>query len=100
MALSSLPAYARPDPIEPGGPRLLARADSAGATHAFAAACRARGIGYSFGFAITEETRAAISSVPAEVWQAAVEGDDLREGAWVAEITGLVDLSAWPEGSR
>ena len=24
----------------------------------------------------------------------------MRDGAWVAEATGLVDLSAWPEGSR
>jgi hypothetical protein len=23
-----------------------------------------------------------------------------REGAWVAEVTGLVDLSAWPAGTR
>jgi hypothetical protein len=26
--------------------------------------------------------------------------DKIRDGAWVAEITGLVDLSAWPDRSR
>lgn len=32
---------------------------------------------------------------------AAIEADgDIREGAEVAEITGLLDLSAWPSGSR
>ena len=25
---------------------------------------------------------------------------ELRDGAWVAELTGLVDLSAWPAGTR
>ena len=34
------------------GPRLLARSDSAGATHAFAAACLERGVGFSFGFPV------------------------------------------------
>ncbi len=35
MALASLPAQARPDTV--GGPRLVVRADAAGATHGFAA---------------------------------------------------------------
>ncbi len=24
----------------------------------------------------------------------------IRDGAWVAEVTAMVDLSSWPEGSR
>lgn len=43
LALANLPEEARPRPGELDGPKLLARADSAGATHAFAAACRSRG---------------------------------------------------------
>jgi len=34
-------------------------------------------------------------------WYPAIEsGDDLREGAWVAEATDLVDMSSWPAGTR
>ena len=45
MALEALPGHARPRPGEPSSPRVLARSDSAGATHLFAAACRKRGVG-------------------------------------------------------
>ncbi len=101
MALASLPAAARPRPGAPDGPRLVVRADAAGATHAFAAHCRAVGVGFSMGFAITEAIRDAIVAVEESTWSPAIEaGDELRHGAWVAELTGLVDLSAWPEGSR
>ena len=40
QALESLPAAYRPDPDDPGGQQILVRSDSAGATHAFADACR------------------------------------------------------------
>ena len=43
MALASLPKAARPRPGDPDSVRVVARSDSAGATHAFAAACRDRG---------------------------------------------------------
>jgi len=98
QALASLPAEARPGP---GGPQIVVRADAAGATFGFAAACRARGVGFSFGFPITEDVRTAIKAVPATVWaQAAEPDDDIRDGAWGAELTGLLDLTAWPAGSR
>ena len=45
MALAQLPGHARPRPGDPGSPRVLARSDSAGATHLFAAACRKQGSG-------------------------------------------------------
>jgi hypothetical protein len=101
MALASLPEAGRPRPGEADSPALLARADSAGATHAFAGACRARGLRFSFGFAVTEAVRTAITALPQTAWQAAIEGDgQIRDGAWVAEITAMVDLSAWPAGCR
>ena len=29
------------------------------------------------------------------------DGDgEVREGAWVADVTGLLDLSSWPKGMR
>ncbi len=100
-ALAALPERARPRPGEPGSPQLLARSDSAGATHVFAAALRARGVGFSLGFALSEQVQHAILAVPEAAWTPACEPDgEPREAAWVAEITALVDLSAWPTGSR
>ena len=99
MAITNLPPEARPG--REGGPRLLARADSAGATHAFAAACRQRGAGYSFGFPVDEDLRLAISLVPEEIWEPAVEADgEARKAGELAELSRVLDLSAWPEGSR
>ena len=101
MALESLPVEARPRPGDPEGPRLVVRADAAGATHDFAAHCRERGVGFSFGFAITQDVRDATDELEADEWWEAIEADEaVREGAWVAEITECLDLEAWPEGSR
>ena len=50
----------RPRPADPAGPRALIRSHSAGATHGFAQACRAAGVGFSFGFPVTEKVRAAV----------------------------------------
>ncbi len=100
LALENLPAHARPGP---GGPRLIARADAAGATHGFAKACRDRRVGISFGFPITQPVRDAITATPGGAWVDAIDDDDSeepREGAWVTEITDLIDLSPWPQGSR
>lgn len=105
MALAALPEHARPRPgEEPGsweGPRLLARSDSAGATHAFAEACVERGVGFSFGFPVDARIQRIVDVIPDECWHPAIQTDgDLREGAWVAEGTGMIDLSSWPDGSR
>jgi hypothetical protein len=101
MALASVPAEARPRPGDPDSPRLLVRADTAGATHGFARFCRDRGVAFSFGFAIDENVRNAVVSLPESAWTEAVEADgEVRDWAWVAEITPLLDRSAWPEGSR
>jgi hypothetical protein len=109
MALASLPEHARPRPgAEAGsweGPRLLARSDSAGATHAFAAACVQRGVGFSFGFPVDMRIQRIVDVIPEQCWHPALQtdhgdGNDLREGAWVAEATGMIDLDSWPAGSR
>jgi hypothetical protein len=100
MALAQLPAHACPRPGDPASPRVLARSDSAGATHLFAAACRKRGVEFSFGFPVDERVQAIVDLIPDECWHPAIEEDGLRDGAWVAEATGMIDLSAWPEGSR
>jgi hypothetical protein len=94
LALEQLPRQALEGPI-------LARSDSAGASHALAEACRETGVRFSFGYAMDERVRAAILALPERAWRPAVNGDNQpREGAWVAELTGRVGLDCWPEGAR
>lgn len=105
MAIASLPVHARPvrDPDTGAwaGQRLLARSDSAGATHAFADACVDRGVDFSFGFPVDARIRDIVDQIPQACWYPAIQtDDDLRDGAWVAEATGLIDLAQWPDGSR
>jgi len=101
MALDALPAHARPRPGQPDSARVLVRTDAAGATHGFAAAARAAGCQLSLGYPVDGDVQAAVLALPAQAWTAAYDIDgEPREGAWLAEVTDLVDLSKWPEGSR
>jgi hypothetical protein len=101
MALAALPEQARPRPGEADSPTVLIRTDAAGATHGFAAACRQSGCGYSLGFTIDEQLQKAILTLPETAWTPAYDIDgDPRDGAWVAELTGLLALTTWPAGSR
>ncbi len=98
--MAQLPVKCQADDAE-GGVDVDARADSAGATHGFVNAIVAKGMEFSIGFDVTEAVRLAILRVPKNAW-AEPMGQDMepREGAGVAEITGFVDLSAWPAGTR
>ena len=89
-------------PDNPDAPQVLVRTDSAGATHTFAAACRAHGVGFSFGHPVDARVQDAVDTLNrGNCWYPAIEsGGELRDGAWVAEATDLVDLSAWPAGTR
>ncbi len=79
----------------------MARADSAGCTHGFLDALRERGLEFSVGFPMDEAVREAVLALPETAWTAAIRQDmETREGAEVAEITDLLDLSAWPSGTR
>ncbi|HET7327167.1 MAG TPA: IS1380 family transposase [Nocardioidaceae bacterium] len=101
LALAGLPAHARPRPGAADSPRLLIRSDSAGATHAFAQACRDAGVEFSFGFAVDERIGRIVDLIPDSVWAPALDTNtDLRDGAWVAEATSMIDLDNWPPGSR
>ncbi len=65
------------------------------ASHGFAQACRDRNVGFSVGFPITEAVRHALRTLPEAMWAREVDSDDeIRDDAFVAELTGLVDLSA------
>jgi hypothetical protein len=101
MALASLPPHARPRPGDPDSPRVLAGSDSAGATHTLATACVTEGLEFSFGFPVDARIRRIIDMIRDGCWHPAIEtAGDLRDGAWVAEATGMVDLDSWPAGSR
>jgi Transposase DDE domain group 1 len=83
------------------GLKILARSDSAGATHALADYCREHRVRFSFGYELTEAVRSAILQIPQDAWVPALDQDGSeRENGQVAEITASVDLSSWPEGSR
>jgi len=58
------PEHARPRPGETNSPRVLARSDSAGATHAFATACRQEGVGSPSGSPWTSGSRTSSTSSP------------------------------------
>ena len=80
---------------------VLARSDSAGASHAFAEACRETRIRFSLGFPIEARVREAILALPESTWKPAIDADgEPREGAWVTELTGVVGQDSWPEGTR
>jgi hypothetical protein len=102
QALDSLPGHWRPDPQNRGGPAVVVRSDSAGATHRFAQACRERGVGFFFGFAVDARVWDTVDTLHlGEGWYPAIDSEgQIRDGAWVAEATGLVNLSAWPAGTR
>ncbi|NEA17318.1 transposase, partial [Streptomyces halstedii] len=52
------------------------------------------------GMTVTEQVHSRVLQVPASAWTAAVEtGGEIRDGAWVAELTGDV-LDGWPGGMR
>jgi hypothetical protein len=95
LALAQLPSRLRR--------QVLIRTDSAGGTHDFLTwlARPGRRLAYSVGFTITEDIQDAILKVPAAAWTPAYDaGGQMRPGAWVAEITGMLTLDGWPKGMR
>jgi hypothetical protein len=99
-ALAQLPVKTKKiDPV--AGEWMLARADSAGATHGFVEALRERGLEFSIGYPMDEAVRQAVLGLGSGAWREAIHQDmEIREGAEVAEITDRLDLSAWPQGTR
>ena len=80
---------------------ILVRADSAGATHRFVQALADANIAFSIGFPIAGQVKDALFAAQEEDWVPATESDgSIRPGAWVIELTDLVDLADWPEGTR
>ena len=89
-------------PVDPKQVEVIARADSAGLTHGFINACVEAGVRFTVGHDLTETVRNACLAIPPRAWKPAItaDGSDYRDEAFIAEITGSVDLSRWPAGSR
>ena len=110
-ALAQLPAPLR-RPDEAGRVAVGVRTDAAGATREFAAHLAQTGVGFSLGANLGHfDVHTALAQLPAAAWTPAYQATkpragqqgpriESRDGAWVAELTGLVDLSPWPAGTR
>jgi DDE family transposase len=85
---------------------LLIRGDSAASTHMVldwltGQNTTRRTVEYSLGWSIGEPERTAITTLPASAWSPARAADGgVRDGADVAELTGLLTLTGWPEKMR
>jgi Transposase DDE domain group 1 len=97
-----------PDEFRHGYP-VLVRTDGAGASKALLAHIRAlRDTGvhseFTIGWAVGEREHTAIAALPETAWTAAIDIDgDPRDGAAVAELTGLLDAAIfgdYPPGMR
>jgi hypothetical protein len=97
-ALAQLPGQ-RPG-MRPGR-RVLVRADAAGATHELLNWLVNRRLSYSVGFSLPTDFAQKLPLIPAAAWTAAYTSDgEIRDGAWVAEVSELLDLTGWPDGMR
>ena len=82
---------------------IIMRADSAGCTEDFLAACRARNVGFYVSARRNTQVTAAIFDAIGieEVWLPALAQDgELKEGAAVAELTSLIDGVKFPSRTR
>jgi hypothetical protein len=110
-ALAQLPADLRARDTA-GRVAVLVRTDAAGATTQFAAHLAAQGVEFSVGASFAHlDVHTALATLPRAAWtpayqarkpRAAETGVQIepRDGAWVAEATGLIPLAGWPTGTR
>ena len=97
-ALKQLPGHWRG--TRPGR-RVLVRADGAGCTHDFLGWVASQRMSYSAGFTLPDGFGDKLRLIPDHVWAPALDADgDIRDGAFVAEVTGLLNLTSWPAGMR
>jgi len=83
------------------GKSVLVRIDGAGSTHKVIDWLTRRRLAYSVGFTLPDNTPDLLKLIPDHVWTEAYDAhDQVRDGAWVAELTHLMDLSGWPPGMR
>ena len=110
-ALAQLPAHLRTRNAA-GRVAVLVRTDAAGATKDFAAHLEQQGVEFSVGASFAHlDVHTALAQLPAAAWTQASQARkprtaetgtqiEPRNGAWVAEATGLTPLTGWPPGTR
>ena len=97
-AIAQLPGH-RPG-TRPGR-KVLIRIDGAGSTHAVLDWMTSQRLSYSVGFSLPSHTSDLLELIPEDVWAPAYDAhDEIRDGAWVAELTDLLNLQGWPKGMR
>ncbi|WP_174517958.1 transposase, partial [Lentzea aerocolonigenes] len=70
-------------------------------THEFVEWLHARKLGYSVGFTLSDDAVERLARIPAHAWTPAYDDERTpRDGAWVAEATGVLEMSGWPKGMR
>lgn len=83
------------------GKEVLIRADGAGGTRQFVTWLDEQGLQYSVGFTLPFDTPELYRLIPEEVWTPAYDADGTaRDGADVAEFTGVLSLKGWLAGMR
>jgi hypothetical protein len=86
------------------GKKVLVRIDGAGGTHELLAWLTRRRLSYSVGFSLPGDLvsiQQTLAAIPDTAWEPAYDADrQPRPGAFVAEVTGLFDLTSWPAGMR
>jgi len=97
-ALAQLPGH---QPGRRRGKTVLIRTDGAGSSHAFLDWLSGQRLSYSVGFALPNNTVDLLALMDESVWTPAYNSNgQVREGAWVAELTGMLTLAGWPAGMR
>ncbi len=89
-------------PVDAREQEVICRSDSAGCSHAFLDACRERHVRFVVGHPLTSEVASAVLAAPKARWLPAISADGTEEVDWaeVAEVSDLLDLSSWPQGTR
>lgn len=83
------------------GKSVLVRTDSAGGTHDYLNWLTKQRVSYSVGFTLPHETPDLYRLIPEDFWEPALDADgDPRDGAAVAEFTGILNLENWPKDIR
>jgi hypothetical protein len=96
-ALAQLPG------VDPGWPgrKVLVRTDGAGATHDFVNWAGRTQVVLLARLHPARRGGTANRRIPKSAWTAAYDADgQIRDGAFVAELTGLLDLASWPAGMQ
>lgn len=80
---------------------MLIRADGGGCSREFLTWLHQQRLSYSVGWRLTTDMVEKIALIPRSAWTAAVNTDRTpRDGAWVADATGVLTLTGWPPGLR